>query len=146
MNIFLNFNKTTLSSTSVVCFSFQCGTVNNIIIIYIWTWWGLKACPCIACNTNLNTFFVLQMSRRKRKAFLIVEGIYTNTGKICNLPKLIDIRIKYKIRIFIDETISFGILGKKGRGVTEHYNIPVRIFPTFLQHPNIQMSKLTFIY
>lgn len=50
-----------------------------------------------------------------------------NTGNICNLPKLIDIRIKHKIRIFIDETISFGVLGEKGRGVTEYFNIPVRI-------------------
>lgn len=50
-----------------------------------------------------------------------------NTGNICNLPKLIDIRIKHKIRIFIDETISFGVLGKKGRGITEHFNIPVII-------------------
>lgn len=68
-----------------------------------------------------------------------------NTGKICNLPKLIDIRIKYKIRIFIDETISFGILGKKGRGVTEHYNIPVKIFLMFLQpqHPN---SRLFLVF
>lgn len=62
--------------------------------------------------------------RKNRRAFLIVEGIYMNTGNICNLPKLIDIRIKHKIRIFIDETISFGILGEKGRGVTEHFNIP----------------------
>lgn len=65
--------------------------------------------------------------QRRRRAFLIVEGIYANTGNICNLPKLIDIRIKYKIRIFIDESMSFGILGEKGRGVTEHFNIPVRL-------------------
>ncbi|XP_025207230.1 serine palmitoyltransferase 1 [Melanaphis sacchari] len=62
--------------------------------------------------------------RKNRKAFLIVEGIYMNTGNICNLPKLIDIRIKHKIRIFIDESISFGILGERGRGITEHFNIP----------------------
>lgn len=49
------------------------------------------------------------------------------TGNICSLPKLIDIRIKYKIRIFIDETMSFGVLGNKGRGVTEHFNIPVSV-------------------
>ncbi|KAL5237440.1 hypothetical protein ACI65C_004850 [Semiaphis heraclei] len=62
--------------------------------------------------------------RRNRRAFLIVEGIYMNTGNICNLPKIIEIRIKHKIRIFIDETISFGILGETGRGITEHFNIP----------------------
>lgn len=49
-----------------------------------------------------------------------------NTGTICNLPKLIDLRIKHKIRIFIDESMSFGILGKKGRGITEHFNVPVK--------------------
>ncbi|XP_025405560.1 serine palmitoyltransferase 1 isoform X2 [Sipha flava] len=64
------------------------------------------------------------MKRKKRRSFLIVEGIYMNTGNICNLPKFIDIRIRHKIRIFIDESISFGILGKKGRGITEHFNIP----------------------
>lgn len=69
----------------------------------------------------------LQKKRSKQKAFLIVEGIYSKTGNICSLPKLIDIRIKHKIRILIDETLSFGILGKNGRGITEHFNIPVRI-------------------
>lgn len=70
---------------------------------------------------------MLQTGYSKRKAFLIVEGIYMKTGNICDLPKFIDIRIKYKIRIFIDETISFGVLGEKGRGVTELFNIPVII-------------------
>lgn len=69
----------------------------------------------------------MQKNRTKQKAFLIVEGIYMKTGNICSLSKLIDIRIKHKIRIFIDETISFGVLGKTGRGITEHLNIPVRV-------------------
>jgi len=69
----------------------------------------------------------LQRRKRNKRAFLIVEGIYLKTGNICDLPKLIDIRIKHKIRIFIDETISFGVLGERGRGITEYHNIPVRI-------------------
>ncbi|XP_046684296.1 serine palmitoyltransferase 1 [Homalodisca vitripennis] len=60
-------------------------------------------------------------SRSRR--FLVVEGIYANTGEICPLPELIELRKKYKLRIFIDESISFGVLGKTGRGVTEHYGI-----------------------
>jgi len=65
-----------------------------------------------------------KFEKKNRRTFLIVEGIYTKTGNICNLPKFIDIRIKHKIRIFIDESISFGILGNKGCGITEHFNIP----------------------
>lgn len=60
----------------------------------------------------------------KTKRFLIVEGIYMNTGSICPLPELVALCRKYKLRIFIDESISFGTLGAHGKGVTEHYNIP----------------------
>ncbi|PSN57428.1 Serine palmitoyltransferase 1 [Blattella germanica] len=61
-----------------------------------------------------------QVTRR----FLVVEGIYMNTGHICPLPKLVELRKKYKLRIFIDENISFATLGEHGRGVTEYFNVP----------------------
>lgn len=47
------------------------------------------------------------------------------TGEICPLPELINLRNKYKLRIFIDESISFGTLGKSGKGVTDHFDISV---------------------
>ncbi|XP_022206787.2 serine palmitoyltransferase 1 [Nilaparvata lugens] len=60
----------------------------------------------------------------KTRRFLVVEGIYMKFGDICPLPELIELRKKHKLRIFIDESISFGTLGKHGRGVTEYFNIP----------------------
>ncbi|KAG7205826.1 hypothetical protein KM043_007767 [Ampulex compressa] len=60
----------------------------------------------------------------KTKRFLIVEGIYMNTGNICPLPELVALCRKYKLRIFVDESISFGTLGINGRGVTEHFDVP----------------------
>lgn len=50
-----------------------------------------------------------------------------NTGEICPLPELVALRAKYKLRLFLDESISFGTLGKTGHGLTEHFNIDVRI-------------------
>lgn len=61
----------------------------------------------------------------KIKRFLIIEGIYNKTGKICPLPELLDLCKKYKLRIFIDESISLGTIGLHGKGVTEYFNIPV---------------------
>ncbi|XP_066908228.1 serine palmitoyltransferase 1 [Halyomorpha halys] len=61
----------------------------------------------------------------KTRRFLVIEGIYMKTGKLCNLPELVLLSKKYKLRMFIDESISFGTLGKNGKGVTEHFNIPV---------------------
>ncbi|EDV36461.1 uncharacterized protein Dana_GF11943, isoform B [Drosophila ananassae] len=59
----------------------------------------------------------------KTRRFLVAEGIYMNTGEICPLPDLVALRQKYKLRLFVDESISFGTLGKGGRGVTEHFNV-----------------------
>jgi len=59
------------------------------------------------------------------RRFLVVEGLYVNYGDIVPLPDLIELKNKYKVRVFIDETISFGVLGANGRGVTEHFNIPL---------------------
>lgn len=58
------------------------------------------------------------------RRFLIIEGLYLNRGDLCNLPKMVDWKYKYKYRIFIDESVSFGTIGKTGRGVTEYYEIP----------------------
>lgn len=59
------------------------------------------------------------------RKFLVVEGLYMNTGDICPLPQIVELKKKHKIRLFVDESVSFGTLGKHGRGVTEHFNIPV---------------------
>ncbi|EGI57899.1 PREDICTED: serine palmitoyltransferase 1 [Acromyrmex echinatior] len=61
----------------------------------------------------------------KVRRFLIIEGIYMNTGNICPLPELLALCKEYKLRIFIDESISFGTIGLHGRGVTEYFNIPI---------------------
>jgi serine palmitoyltransferase len=59
------------------------------------------------------------------RRFLVVEGLYMNHGDICPLPEMIKLKNEYKVRIFVDETVSFAVLGKSGRGITEHFNIPV---------------------
>ena len=41
--------------------------------------------------------------------------------------KQVELKHQYKVRIFMDETVSFGTLGKTGRGVTEYFSIPVSL-------------------
>jgi serine palmitoyltransferase len=36
---------------------------------------------------------------------------------------LIDLKKKYKFRLIVDETLSFGVLGKRGAGIADHYGI-----------------------
>lgn len=83
-----------------------------------------------------------------KRRFIITEGIFENTGVLVNLPRIvslldkrvearidvcrdvfrysqIELKKKYKFRLLLDESFSFGMLGKTGRGVTEYFNIPV---------------------
>lgn len=62
---------------------------------------------------------------RVTRRFLVVEGLYMNHGDICPLPAIMELKKKFKVRIFVDESVSFGVLGKTGRGISEYYNIPV---------------------
>lgn len=61
----------------------------------------------------------------KSRRFLIAEAIYMNTGDMCPLKKLVELRRKYKLRFILDENISFGTLGEHGRGLTEHLDVNV---------------------
>ncbi|XP_053607001.1 serine palmitoyltransferase 1 [Plodia interpunctella] len=60
----------------------------------------------------------------KRRAFLVAEAVYFNTGEMCPLKRLVELARKYKLRIMLDESLSIGVLGKHGRGITEHLDIP----------------------
>ncbi|XP_033637092.1 serine palmitoyltransferase 1-like [Asterias rubens] len=62
---------------------------------------------------------------KKTRKFMVVEGLYTNTGQITPIDKLVEFKYKYKVRIFLDESMSFGVLGKTGLGVTQHCGIDV---------------------
>jgi len=59
------------------------------------------------------------------RLFIIVEGLYGKTADLCPLLKLIELKWKYKVRIFMDESLSFGVIGNTGRGLTEHFGVDV---------------------
>uniref|UniRef100_A0A8C3AXW8 Serine palmitoyltransferase 1 n=1 Tax=Cyclopterus lumpus TaxID=8103 RepID=A0A8C3AXW8_CYCLU len=62
---------------------------------------------------------------RVTRKFIVVEGLYINTADICPLPELVTLKYKYKVRIFLEESMSFGVLGEHGRGVTEHFGVNI---------------------
>ncbi|XP_034048459.1 serine palmitoyltransferase 1 isoform X2 [Thalassophryne amazonica] len=62
---------------------------------------------------------------RVTRKFIVVEGLYINTADVCPLPELVKLKYKYKVRIFLEESMSFGVLGDHGRGVTEHFGVNI---------------------
>ena len=67
----------------------------------------------------------LSRDSTEQRRFIIVEGLYRNSGKICPLHDIVRLKEKYFYRLILDESISFGTLGNTGRGVTEHFDVDV---------------------
>ncbi len=58
------------------------------------------------------------------KGILIVtDGVFSMSGEICNLPKLVELKKKYNARLMVDDAHGLGILGPCGRGTAEYYNL-----------------------
>ena len=58
-----------------------------------------------------------------RKILVVVEGLYSMEGTMCNLPGLVRLKRKYKFNLFVDEAHSIGAIGPRGRGVCDYFNI-----------------------
>jgi serine palmitoyltransferase len=58
------------------------------------------------------------------RKFIVTEGLFTNVGDFPDLKKIIQLKEQFKFRVFLDESLSFGVMGPTGRGLAEHYGIP----------------------
>ncbi|KAK4395550.1 Long chain base biosynthesis protein 2a [Sesamum angolense] len=54
-----------------------------------------------------------------KKIIVVVEGIYSMEGELCQLPEIVSICKKYRAYIYLDEAHSIGAVGKSGRGVCD---------------------------
>ncbi|KAG7819258.1 hypothetical protein KL919_001366 [Ogataea angusta] len=58
------------------------------------------------------------------RRFIVTEALSENFGDSPDLKRLVEIKNKYKFRLYLDETYSIGTLGSNGRGLPEVYGIP----------------------
>ncbi|KAI9051410.1 hypothetical protein LZ554_004457 [Drepanopeziza brunnea f. sp. 'monogermtubi'] len=58
-----------------------------------------------------------------KKILVVVEGLYSMEGTMCDLPGLLKLKKRYKYSLFVDEAHSIGALGPRGRGVCDYFNI-----------------------
>ncbi|KAL8289353.1 hypothetical protein RB601_005305 [Gaeumannomyces tritici] len=62
-------------------------------------------------------------AKKLTRRFVVIEALSDLVGDCADLPKLIELKEKYKFRLLLDETNSFGVLGRTGRGLTEAQNV-----------------------
>lgn len=65
---------------------------------------------------------VLQKYEDKPK-LIVVDGVFSMEGDICNLPQIIKLAKLYGARVMVDDAHALGVLGKNGRGTAEHFDL-----------------------
>ena len=67
---------------------------------------------------------ILKITRSKYKgAMIIADGVFSMSGDILNLPKVIELARKYNCRVYVDDAHALGVLGPKGQGTGHHFGL-----------------------
>jgi 8-amino-7-oxononanoate synthase len=54
---------------------------------------------------------------------IVTDGVFSMSGDICKLDKIVDLAKKYGARVMVDDAHGLGVLGKGGRGTASHFGL-----------------------
>jgi len=54
---------------------------------------------------------------------VVVDGVFSMEGDLCDLPGLISLKKKFNFKILVDDAHGIGVMGKNGRGTAEHFGL-----------------------
>ena len=58
---------------------------------------------------------------------IAVDGVYSMEGHIASLPRLCELAEQYRATLVVDDAHGFGVLGRDGRGVCDHFGVTERV-------------------
>jgi len=65
----------------------------------------------------------LSESANSETVLMVTDGVFSMEGDIAPMPGIIDLANKYNAIVMVDDSHSTGVIGKTGKGTTEHYNM-----------------------
>jgi glycine C-acetyltransferase len=66
----------------------------------------------------------LQQVPEGASKLVVADAVFSMDGDVIDLPKTVELCRKYNAWLMIDEAHSTGVLGKKGTGIEEHFDMP----------------------
>jgi len=57
------------------------------------------------------------------RILIVLEGIYSMDGDFPDLPRFIEVKRKHRAFLMVDEAHSFGVMGRTGLGIREHFGL-----------------------
>lgn len=65
----------------------------------------------------------LKKAQAQRFRIIVTDGVFSMDGNTAPVDKIVELAEKYDAMVMVDECHSAGVVGKTGRGVSEHFNI-----------------------
>lgn len=65
----------------------------------------------------------LKKAQDQRFRVIVTDGVFSMDGNTAPVDKMVELAEKYDAMVMVDECHSAGVVGKTGRGVSEHYDI-----------------------
>ncbi len=65
----------------------------------------------------------LQKCAPEAVKLIVVDGVFSMEGDLCNLPEIVRLKHKYNATIMVDEAHGLGVFGKQGRGVCDYFGL-----------------------
>jgi glycine C-acetyltransferase len=65
----------------------------------------------------------LKAAQKCRHRIICTDGVFSMDGNVAPVDKIYELAQKYDALVMVDESHSAGVVGKTGRGTTEHYNL-----------------------
>lgn len=60
---------------------------------------------------------------RYERVLICIEGLYSMDGDFPDLPRFVDVKNRHKAFLMVDEAHSLGVMGKRGGGIREHFDM-----------------------
>lgn len=58
---------------------------------------------------------------------IATDGVFSMSGDICKLDKIVELAKQYGARILVDDAHALGVLGKAGRGTAEYFGLEAEV-------------------
>lgn len=66
---------------------------------------------------------VLQRIQSEKIKLIVVDGIFSMEGDICNLPEITRLANQYEAMVMVDDAHAIGVIGDRGRGTANHFGL-----------------------
>jgi len=66
------------------------------------------------------------------KALVVGDGVFSMDGDLAPLPTMVELAESYQAGLLIDDAHGFGVLGKRGGGVVEHFGLSQNDVPILI--------------